>query len=78
MALGAPLLLALLALTLYVDYAIVIDDLGLRQAFRASLHVLVRRPGASLGVDRGVADALVRARRARSARRSRAARRRSP
>ena len=36
--------------TLYADYAIVIDDVGLRQAFRSSLHVLLRRPGASLGV----------------------------
>jgi hypothetical protein len=49
-ALGPPLLLAALVLTLYADYAIVIDDLGLWQSFRSSLHVLVRRPGASLGV----------------------------
>jgi hypothetical protein len=43
-----PVLLALLVLTLYVDYAIVIDDFGVVQAFRSSLNVLVRRPGASL------------------------------
>ena len=49
-ALGPPLLLAALVFTLYADYAIVIDDLGLWQAFRSSLHVLMRRPGASLGV----------------------------
>jgi hypothetical protein len=48
-ALGPPLLLAALVLTLYADYAIVIDDLTLRDALRASLHVLLRRPGASLG-----------------------------
>ena len=49
-ALGPPLLLAVLVFTLYADYAIVIDDLGLWQAFRSSLHVLLRRPAASLGV----------------------------
>jgi hypothetical protein len=49
-ALGPPLLLAVLVLTLYADYAIVIDDLGLVQSIRSSLHVLLRRPGASLGV----------------------------
>ena len=27
-----------------------IDDLTVRQAFRASLHVLMNRPGASLGI----------------------------
>jgi hypothetical protein len=47
---GPPVVLAVLVFTLYADYAIVIDDLGLRQAFRSSLHVLMRRPGASLGV----------------------------
>jgi hypothetical protein len=49
-ALGAPLLLMVLVFTLYADYAIVVDDLGLRQALRSSLHVLLRRPSASLGV----------------------------
>jgi hypothetical protein len=49
-ALGPPLLLAVLVFTLYADYAIVIDDLGVVQAFRSSLHVLLRRPAASLGV----------------------------
>jgi hypothetical protein len=49
-ALGAPLLLLVLVLTLYADYAIVVDDLTLRQALRASMHVLRRRPSASLGV----------------------------
>jgi hypothetical protein len=49
-ALGAPLLLIVLVFTLYTDYAIVVDELNLRQAFRASLHVLLRRPSASLGV----------------------------
>jgi hypothetical protein len=49
-ALGPPVLLAALVFTLYADYAIVIDDLGLWQAFRSSLHVLMRRPGASLCV----------------------------
>jgi hypothetical protein len=47
-ALGPPVLLLVFMLTLYADYAIVIDDLDLWQAFRASLHVLARRPGASL------------------------------
>jgi hypothetical protein len=47
---GPPVLLAVLMLTLYADYAIVIDDLTLRQSFRASLNVLMRRPGASLGI----------------------------
>ena len=49
-ALAPPILLAVLVFTLYADYAIVIDDLGLWQSFRASLHVLARRPSASLGV----------------------------
>lgn len=49
-ALGPPVLLAVLIFTLYADYAIVIDDLGVQQALRSSLHVLMRRPGASLGV----------------------------
>ncbi|HET6172815.1 MAG TPA: hypothetical protein VFD90_09420 [Gaiellales bacterium] len=49
-ALGAPLLLIVLVFTLYADYAIVVDDLNLLQALRSSLHVLVRRPTASLGV----------------------------
>ena len=49
-AVGPPVVLAVLVFTLYADYAIVIDDIGLRQAFRSSLHVLLRRPGASLGV----------------------------
>ena len=75
---GPPVLLAVLVFTLYADYAIVIDDIGLRQAFRSSLHVLLRRPGASLGVTAAVADALVRARAPRSGPRSTAARRRSP
>jgi hypothetical protein len=44
-ALGPPVLLAALVFTLYADYAIVIDDLTLREALR----VLMRRPGASLG-----------------------------
>jgi len=48
-ALGAPLLLLVLVFTLYADYAIVIDDLNLWQALRASLHVLLRHPSASLG-----------------------------
>jgi hypothetical protein len=48
--LGPPVLLAVLVFTLYADYAIVIDDIGLRQSFRSSLHVLLRRPAASLGV----------------------------
>jgi hypothetical protein len=48
-AIGPPVLLAALVFTLYADYAIVIDDLTLREALRASLHVLMRRPGASLG-----------------------------
>jgi hypothetical protein len=47
--LGPPLLLAALILTLYADYAIVIDDLGLWQGLRSSLHVVMRRPAASLG-----------------------------
>jgi hypothetical protein len=49
-ALGPPLLLAALMFTLYADYAIVIDDLGVWQSFRSSVHVLLRRPGASLGI----------------------------
>jgi hypothetical protein len=48
-ALGAPLLLLVLVFTLYADYAIVVDDLSLPQALRSSLHVLLRRPSASLG-----------------------------
>ncbi len=47
---GPPVLLGVLLFTLYADYAIVIDDLGLLGAFRSSLHVVLRRPGASLGV----------------------------
>ena len=61
--LGPPVLLAVLVFTLYADYAIVIDDIGVQQALRASLHVLMRRPGASLGVTGVWLDALVRARR---------------
>ncbi len=38
----------MLVFTLYADYAIVVDDIGLWQAFRASLHVVKRRPAASL------------------------------
>jgi len=49
-ALGPPILLAVLVFTLYSDYAIVIDDLTLVESLRASLHVLRRRPGASLGI----------------------------
>jgi hypothetical protein len=49
-ALGPPILLAVLVFTLYADYAIVIDEVGLWQSFRSSLHVLARRPGASLGI----------------------------
>jgi hypothetical protein len=52
-ALGLPILLGVLVFTLYADYAIVIDDVGLWQSFRASLNVLVRRPGASLGATAG-------------------------
>jgi hypothetical protein len=48
-ALGAPLLLIVLVFTLYTDYAIVVDELSLWDSFRASLHVLMRRPSASLG-----------------------------
>jgi hypothetical protein len=48
-SLGAPLLLIVLVFTLYTDYAIVVDELSLWEAFRASLHVLLRRPSASLG-----------------------------
>jgi hypothetical protein len=48
-ALGAPLLLVVLVFTLYTDYAIVVDELSLWDSFRASLHVLMRRPSASLG-----------------------------
>src|SRR3954447_16538458 len=47
---GPPVLLAVLVFTLYADYAIVIDDFTLREALRASLHVVLRRPGASLAV----------------------------
>jgi hypothetical protein len=47
-ALAAPLLLAALVFTLYADYAIVVDDLVLWQAFRASLNVVKRRPAASM------------------------------
>ena len=39
-SLGAPLLLLVLVFTLYADYAIVVDELTLRQALRSSLHVL--------------------------------------
>jgi hypothetical protein len=49
-ALGPPVLLAVLVFTLYADYAIVIDDLGVWASFRASVHVLARRPAASLGL----------------------------
>jgi hypothetical protein len=49
-ALGLPVLLGVLVFTLYADYAIVIDDVGLLESFRASLNVLLRRPRASLGV----------------------------
>jgi hypothetical protein len=49
-ALGPPILLAVFVFTLYSDYAIVIDDVTLVQSFRSSLHVLLRRPGASLGL----------------------------
>jgi hypothetical protein len=47
---GPPVVLAVLVFTLYADYAIVIDDVGLWQSFRASLNVLLRRPSASLGI----------------------------
>ena len=47
-ALAAPLILLVLVFTLYADYAIVVDDIGLWQAFRASLNVVKRRPAASL------------------------------
>jgi hypothetical protein len=47
---GPPVVLAVVVFTLYADYAIVIDDLTLWQSFRSSVHVLMRRPGASLGV----------------------------
>src|SRR5664279_5015363 len=49
-ALGPPILLAVLVFTLYSDYAIVIDDVSLWESFRASLHVLKRRPRESLGL----------------------------
>lgn len=49
-AIGPPVVLAVLVFTLYADYAIVIDDVSLRQSFRSSLNVLLRRPAASLGV----------------------------
>ena len=48
-ALAPPIVLAALVFTLYADYAIVIDDLGLWRSLHASVHVLLRRPGASLG-----------------------------
>jgi hypothetical protein len=48
-SLGAPILLIALVFTLYADYAIVVDELSLWQALRSSLHVLKRRPTASLG-----------------------------
>jgi hypothetical protein len=47
-ALAAPIILLVLVFTLYADYAIVVDDIGLWQAFRASLNVVKRRPAASL------------------------------
>ena len=77
-ALAPPILLAVLVFTLYADYAIVIDDLGLWRSFRASLHVLLRRPAASLGRHGRVAAPLVRALRGASARASTPAPRRSP
>src|SRR4029077_9237382 len=43
-ALAAPLILLVLVFTLYADYAIVVVDIGLWQAFRASFHVVKRRP----------------------------------
>lgn len=49
-ALAAPLLLFVLVFTLYADYAIVVDDIGIWQSFRASLNVVKRRPAASMGV----------------------------
>jgi hypothetical protein len=49
-SLAAPLLLAVLVFTLYADYAIVVDDLTVWQAFRSSLNVVKHRPAASLGV----------------------------
>jgi hypothetical protein len=48
-ALGTPLLLLVFVLTLYADFAIVIDGTGLIGSFRASLHVLLARPGPSFG-----------------------------
>jgi hypothetical protein len=48
-ALAPPIVLAAVVLTLYADYAIVIDDLGLWRSLHASVHVLLRRPAASLG-----------------------------
>jgi hypothetical protein len=48
-ALAPPIVLAVVVFTLYADYAIVIDDLTLWQSLGASLHVLRRRPAASLG-----------------------------
>ena len=48
-ALGPPLMLMVLVFTLYADYAIVVDEVGLWQAFRASLHVLRAARAASLG-----------------------------
>ena len=75
---GAPLLLIVLVFTLYADYAIVVDDLSLWQAFRSSLHVLLRRPSASLGVTAVWLVLSFVARRRPRARRSTTARRRSP
>jgi hypothetical protein len=46
--LGPPLLLATLVFTLYADYAIVVDDLSMWRGLRSSLHVVMRRPTASL------------------------------
>ena len=48
-ALGTPLLLLVFVLTLYADFAIVIDGTGFLGSFRASMHVLLARPGASFG-----------------------------
>ena len=69
----------MLVFTLYADYAIVIDDLGLWQSFRASLHVLLRRSVGLLAATAVVWLVLsfVMSRR-RSGRPSTAAQRRSP
>jgi hypothetical protein len=47
-ALGEPVLLSAVVCTLYADYAIVVDDIGIGEALRASFNVLARRPLASL------------------------------